>query len=131
MSARWLWRCPRHLAVAAAIGLVTTVCAATQVSAQAAADTTRAADSEPALSAHKLAKPRGPGSAPAPGRVVPAPPPPTADVPESVTVVPGPEYRVSGMRRLLGGARYRSVWTAPIRVRVMDLERFGGGLTPL
>ena len=131
MSARWLWRCPRHLAVTAAIGLVTTVCAATQVSAQAAADTTRAADSEPALSAHKLAKPRGPGSAPAPGRVVPAPPPPTADVPESVTVVPGPEYRVSGVRRLLGGARYRSVWTAPIRVRVMDLERFGGGLTPL
>src|SRR5580692_4305233 len=97
MSARWLWHCSRHLAVTAAIGLVTTVCAATQVSAQAAADTTRAADSEPALSAHKLAKPRGPGSAPAPGRVVPAPLPPQSAEPESVTVVPGPEYRASGL----------------------------------
>jgi len=119
------------LGVMWAIGLVTTVCAGIRVSAQAAADTTQPADSRPVLKPHKLAKPRGPASAPAPGRAVPAPPPPTAAAPESVTVVPGPEYRASGIRRLFGGARYRAVWTTPIRVRVMDLERFAGGLTPL
>ncbi len=60
-----------------------------------------------------------------------APPPPTSDQPESVTVVPGPQYHASGIRRWLAGARYRDLWTTPIRVTVLDLARYGGGLTPL
>lgn len=74
---------------------------------------------------------RGPHAAGAPGRVFPAPPPPTSDVPESVTVVPGPEYRASWWRSLFAGAHYRGLWTTPIRVPVLDLARFAGGLTPV
>ena len=75
-------------------------------------------------------KARRPAAVPAPGRVVPAPPPPSTDRPESVSVVPGPEYRASGIRRWFVGDRYRDVWTTPIRVPVLDLARYAGGLTP-
>ncbi len=74
---------------------------------------------------------RGPHARPAPGHVFPAPPPPTSDVPESVTVVPGPEYRASFWRKFFAGAHNRDLWTTPIRVQVLDLARFAGGLTPI
>ena len=74
---------------------------------------------------------RGPHAARAPGRVFPAPPPPTSDVPESVTVVPGPEYHAPWWRKLFAGAHYRDLWLTPIRVPVLDLARFAGGLTPI
>ena len=74
---------------------------------------------------------RGPHARRAPGRVFPAPPPPTSDVPESVTVVPGPEYSAPWWRKLFAGAHYRDLWTTPIRVPVLDLARFAGGLTPI
>jgi hypothetical protein len=105
--------------------------------AQASVDSARppvpAVDSSPTgtLKPRKLTKPRGPASDPAPGRVVPPPPPPTTAAPESVTVVPGPEYHAAPVRRLFAGSRYRRVWTTPIRVQVMDLARYAGGLTPL
>jgi len=74
---------------------------------------------------------RGPHAKPAPGHVFPAPPPPTSEVPESVTVVPGPEYRASFWRTFFAGAHNRDLWTTPIRVQVLDLARFAGGLTPI
>ncbi len=74
---------------------------------------------------------RGPHAEPAPGRIVPAPAPPTADLPESVTVVPEPEYRARWWRVLFNGAHYRDLWATPIRVPVIDLARYGGGLTPV
>ena len=67
----------------------------------------------------------------APGRLTPPPPPPSGDRPESVTVVAGPEYRATGFRRWFAGSRYRDLWLTPIRVPVLDLTRFAGGLTPL
>ena len=54
------------------------------------------------------------------------PPMPALD---TVTVVPGPEYRAGWLRRFSLGDSYRNVWTTPIRVPVIDLDRFGGGLT--
>ena len=74
---------------------------------------------------------RGPHARPAPGRVIPAPPPPRGDAPESVSVVPGPEYRASWWRRTFAGRHYRDLWLTPIRVPVLDLARFAGGLTPI
>lgn len=50
--------------------------------------------------------------------------------PDSTTVVPGPQYRVGGLRRTLFGADYRPLWTTPIRVPVLDLQSFSGGIRP-
>jgi hypothetical protein len=88
-----------------------------QVPTMASADTTTAGDTT--------------GLVPAPGRVIPAPPPPSGDRPESVTVVPGAEYFATGVRSLFAGSRYRDLWRTPIRVPVLDLARYAGGLTPL
>jgi hypothetical protein len=44
---------------------------------------------------------------------------------------PGPQYRAGGLRRLLLGKEYRSLWTTPISVPVLDLRSFAGGLKPV
>lgn len=49
---------------------------------------------------------------------------------ESVTVVAGPDYQAGGFHRKLLGDNYREVWLAPIKVPVLDLKNFAGGLTP-
>jgi len=49
---------------------------------------------------------------------------------DSSTVVPGPEYRAGGLRRTLFGKDYRPLWTTPIRVPVLDLQHFAGGIHP-
>src|SRR5258708_7925137 len=46
------------------------------------------------------------------------------------TVAAGAHYRAGWLHRLLLGAHYRELWTTPIDVEVLDLSRFGGGLTP-
>ncbi|MEA2723304.1 MAG: hypothetical protein QOH59_1075 [Gemmatimonadales bacterium] len=43
----------------------------------------------------------------------------------------GPRYRASGLHRLLFGTEYRSLWSTPMSVPVLDLRTFGGGLKPL
>src|SRR5690606_20656814 len=58
----------------------------------------------------------------------------TGDAParaqDSVTVVPGPQYAGSGLRGLIFGDVYRAAWATPIRVPVLALDTFAGGLTP-
>lgn len=49
---------------------------------------------------------------------------------ESVTVAPNPHYRASPPHRFFFGAHYRELWTTPIRVPVLDLKQFAGGLRP-
>ncbi|MEE8594248.1 MAG: hypothetical protein V3T25_00140 [Gemmatimonadota bacterium] len=56
--------------------------------------------------------------------VIPAPP-------DTVSVVPGPDYAAGGFHRFLWGAHYRDAWTSSIRVPVLDLSVYAGGLTPL
>ena len=54
--------------------------------------------------------------------------------PEGATthvVVPGERFHADGFRRWFYGAAYRDLWTTPIEVAVLDLDRVGGGLTPL
>jgi hypothetical protein len=50
--------------------------------------------------------------------------------PEQRTVVAGEQYRRSGFYRFLFGADYRDLWTTPLSLPVLDLQTFGGGLTP-
>ena len=53
-----------------------------------------------------------------------------ARAPDTVVVTPGARYRSGGLHVLLFGKHYRDLWTTPIRVEVLDLERFAGGLRP-
>jgi hypothetical protein len=46
-------------------------------------------------------------------------------------VTPGAQYAKSGIWVVFAGRHYRDLWTVPIRVPVVSLQRFAGGLTPL
>ncbi|MFL5385438.1 MAG: hypothetical protein ACJ8GN_23195, partial [Longimicrobiaceae bacterium] len=45
-------------------------------------------------------------------------------------VVAGERYHASAFKRFLWGSSYRGLWTAPVRVPVLDLSTYVGGLTP-
>jgi hypothetical protein len=63
-----------------------------------------------------------------------APAPATAAdraVVDSFVVVPGPTYGKSGLWTVFAGEHYRHLWTTPIRVPVLDFQRFAGGLQPI
>jgi hypothetical protein len=49
---------------------------------------------------------------------------------ESVTVVPAAQFKAGGMHRFFFGTRYRKLWTTPIKIPVLRLGQFAGGLTP-
>jgi hypothetical protein len=49
---------------------------------------------------------------------------------DSVVVVPGEIYKAGSFHRLLLGDNYRDLWTTPIKVPVLDLRNFHGGLKP-
>jgi len=61
--------------------------------------------------------------------------PVTGQVPDSVTLVPGPQYRADLPLAFLSsrvyGKRYRAAWTTPITIPRFDPARFAGGLTLL
>ena len=46
-------------------------------------------------------------------------------------VIPGERFRAGRFKRWFYGSDYRNLWTTPIEVAVLDLDRVGGGLTPL
>jgi len=48
--------------------------------------------------------------------------------PGDTVAAPGPRYRASGLHSFLLGKEYRSLWTTPIKVPILDLDRFAGGL---
>jgi len=49
---------------------------------------------------------------------------------DTIVVVPGARYARGGTYRFFFGDHYRDLWTTPIRVPVLDLQRFAGGLKP-
>ena len=49
---------------------------------------------------------------------------------DSVTVAAGATYAAGSLHRTLLGDDYRDEWTMPIKVPVLDLRNFAGGLTP-
>jgi hypothetical protein len=48
-----------------------------------------------------------------------------------ITVIPGKQYKAGWLHKLFLGAHWRHLWTTPVRVEVLDLGRFAGGLTPV
>jgi hypothetical protein len=52
-----------------------------------------------------------------------------AQIPDTL-VTPGAEYAAGGFHRWLFGSHYRDLWTTPVRVPVLDLHQFAGGLRP-
>jgi hypothetical protein len=50
---------------------------------------------------------------------------------DSVVVVAGPDFAADGFHRSVLGDNYRDVWTTPIKVPILDLHSFAGGLKPL
>src|SRR5262245_32814609 len=48
-----------------------------------------------------------------------------------VVIAPGPQYAKGSLYRALAGAHNRDMWATRIRVPMLSLERFAGGLTPL
>ncbi len=50
---------------------------------------------------------------------------------EVVHVVPGAKYAAGRFHRMMMGDGYRTLWTAPVEVPVLDLKTYAGGLTPL
>ena len=49
---------------------------------------------------------------------------------DTVTISAFPAYESGFVHRLLFGKRYRDLWATPIRVPVLDLARFDGGVKP-
>ncbi len=52
-------------------------------------------------------------------------------VSDSATVVAGPRYGAGWLHRWLLGSNYRDLWTTPMRIEVLDLDTFAGGLHPV
>ncbi len=50
---------------------------------------------------------------------------------DSAVVVAGREYAASPRREFLLGEDYRNLWTTPVRVPVLSLRGYAGGLTPM
>jgi hypothetical protein len=50
---------------------------------------------------------------------------------ETRMVAPGPQFKAGGFHEFLFGKGYRDLWTTPIEVPVLDLQKTGGGLTPV
>ena len=51
-------------------------------------------------------------------------------LPDSVAVVANPKLKGNGWKKLFMGKNYRKEWTTPVKVKVLDLSREQGGLTP-
>ena len=47
------------------------------------------------------------------------------------TIVAGDTFKAGKFKRDLFGEHYRDTWAIPIKVKYLDLNNFGGGLTPL
>src|SRR5438876_5653260 len=45
-------------------------------------------------------------------------------------VIPGPEYDAGWLHKFFFGEHWRDVWTTPIEVDILDLDKFAGGFKP-
>jgi len=50
--------------------------------------------------------------------------------PKDTTIIPGKEYEAGAFHKFIFGKHWRDVWTTPIKVKILDLNKFAGGLTP-
>jgi len=50
---------------------------------------------------------------------------------EYITIIPGERYEAGWFYEFLFGEHWRDVWTTPIKVKVLNLNSFAGGLVPI
>ena len=48
-----------------------------------------------------------------------------------ITVVPGAEYEAGWFHEIFFGSHWRDLWTTPLKVEILNLNNFAGGLTPV
>ena len=48
-----------------------------------------------------------------------------------VTIIPGEHYAAGGFYEFWFGKHWREVWTTPVKVEILNLGTFAGGLTPI
>ena len=49
---------------------------------------------------------------------------------EYITVIPGEQYEAGWFHEWIFGEHWRQLWTKPVKVEVLDLDNFAGGLVP-
>lgn len=57
--------------------------------------------------------------------------PQVEDSSKYITIIPGEEYEAGWFWEVLFGSHWRDIWTTPIKVEILDLNKFAGGLTPI
>ncbi|MEE9430584.1 MAG: BamA/TamA family outer membrane protein [Melioribacteraceae bacterium] len=50
---------------------------------------------------------------------------------EFIVITPGVEYEAGWLHGFIFGNHWRDVWTTPIKVEILNLEKFAGGLIPI
>lgn len=50
---------------------------------------------------------------------------------DSLTIIPGTQYEAGWVHRIFFGTHWREAWTTPVRLPVLDLRSYAGGLTPV
>ena len=73
----------------------------------------------------------GPSLAAGQSREPHQPPPPRIVSRDSVTIAASPRYASNSFKEFFLGRTYRDLWTTPVRVPVLDLDHYAGGLKPL
>ena len=48
-----------------------------------------------------------------------------------IQISAGIEYKAGWLHKFLFGKHWRDVWTTPVKVKILDLNKFAGGLTPI
>ncbi len=52
-------------------------------------------------------------------------------LPDSITITPAPQYATDNLHNLVFGEHWRSLWAIPVKVEILDLGKFAGGITPI
>jgi len=53
------------------------------------------------------------------------------DLKDYATIVPGEQFAADGFYEFWFGKHWREVWITPVKVKILDLNKFAGGLTPI
>ena len=48
-----------------------------------------------------------------------------------ITIIPGEQFSASGFYEFWFGSHWREVWATPVKVEILNLDEFAGGLTPI
>ncbi|MEJ2618080.1 MAG: hypothetical protein P8Z35_24195, partial [Ignavibacteriaceae bacterium] len=50
---------------------------------------------------------------------------------EERTVIPNENYKAGWLHKIFFGAHWRDLWSTPVKIKVLNLDKFAGGLKPL